>query len=176
MLKTNRLELQPSTPIPKRVLVIMRHAKTESPYSLKRDFDRSLTTQGEQDARQMGVWLKAQSLSIDAVLSSTAKRTRQTTGLVIEQLGLSPSAVEYRDKLYHAQPDVFFKTICTVPDEIQTLMIVSHNDGITHFANMLTDARIDYMQPGSVFIVKSDCETWESFKESEREFVLYKQP
>jgi phosphohistidine phosphatase len=168
-------QLKPQSSISK-LLVLMRHAKTESPYSLKRDFDRSLTTQGEQDARQMGAWLKAQSLSIDAVLSSTAKRTRQTTDRIAEQIGLNPSAINYLDDLYHAQTDVFFKTICTVPDEIQTLLIVSHNDGITHFANMLTDARIDYMQPGSVFIVKSDCETWESFKESEREFVLYKQP
>ncbi len=159
-----------------KTLLLVRHAKTEPIHSWKRDLDRQLTATGEQDAKKMGEWLNQKTLNIDRVLSSPAVRTRQTTEWIAEQLGLDPSAVNYLDELYHPQPDVFFKTICAVPEEIQTLLIVSHNDGITHFANMLTEARIDYMQPGSVFVVKSDCETWESFKESEREFVLYKQP
>lgn len=167
---------QPSTLNSQRVLVLMRHAKTESPYSFKRDFDRKLTTQGEQDAQQMGAWLKSQGFSIDQVLSSPAKRTQQTTELVIEQLGMNSSAVDYRDELYHAVPDVFFNVIRSVPNEINTLLIVSHNDGITHFANQLTNARIDYMQPGSVFIVKCDLDNWSGFETAAREFVGYKQP
>lgn len=159
-----------------RVLVLMRHAKTESPYSLKRDFDRKLTTEGEQDAQRMGKWLKAEGFRIDGVLSSPAKRTQQTTELVIEQLGLNSSIIEYRDELYHAIPEVFFKTIPSVPNEINTLLIVSHNDGITHFANQLTNARIDYMQPGSVFIVKCDLDNWSEFETAEKEFVGYRQP
>lgn len=165
--------LPPNTP---RLLVLMRHAKTESPYTIRRDFDRKLTAKGEQDAREMGAWLKSQDFTIDGVVSSPARRTRQTTELVIEQLGLNPSAVEHREELYHAVPEVFFKVIRSVPSEIGTLLIVSHNDGITHFANSLTDARIDYMQPGSIFIVKVDCQDWPEFEKSKRTFIGYHQP
>ena len=159
-----------------KTILLLRHAKTESPYSLKRDFDRKLTAQGELDAQRMGEWLKSEGFSIDQVLSSPAKRTQQTTEIVIEQLGLNSSIIEYRDELYHAIPEVFFKTIPSVQNEINTLLIVSHNDGITHFANQLTDARIDYMQPGSVFIVKCDLENWNKFENAAREFVGCKQP
>jgi phosphohistidine phosphatase len=159
-----------------KTILLLRHAKTESPYSLKRDFDRKLTAQGELDAQRMGEWLKSEGFSIDQVLSSPAKRTQQTTELVIEQLGLNSSIIEYRDELYHAIPEVFFKTIPSVPNEINTLLIVSHNDGITHFANQLTNARIDYMQPGSVFIVKCDLDNWSEFETAAKEFVGYKQP
>ena len=154
----------------------MRHAKTESPYSIKRDMDRRLTPTGEQDATIMGEWLKSQEFTIDKVVSSTARRTQQTTERVIEQLGLPLSAVEYLDALYHATPETFFKVIQVLPDSTNTVLIVSHNDGITEFANQLTDARIDCMQPGSVFIVKCNLDNWSEFATTVREFVAYKQP
>lgn len=154
----------------------MRHAKTESPFLIKRDMDRRLTPTGEQDATNMGEWLKSQEFSIDKVVSSTARRTQQTTERVIEQLGLPLSAVEYLDALYHATPETFFKVIQALPDRTNTVLIVSHNDGITEFANQLTDARIDCMQPGSVFIVKCDLDNWSDFETAAREFVAYKQP
>ena len=159
-----------------KTLLLVRHAKTESIISWKKDLDRALTASGEQDAKKMGEWLNLKKLQVDQVLSSPAVRTRQTTQLLCKAMHIDDSVVTFPSDLYHATPDIFFNLIRTLPDAVKTLLIVSHNDGITHFANMLTDARIDYMQPGSVFVAKSDCETWESFKESEREFVLYKQP
>lgn len=167
---------QPSTPNPQRLLVLMRHAKTESPYGFKRDFDRVLTKTGEADAGKMGAWLKSEDFQIDQVLSSTAQRTRQTTSLVAESLGLESTQIEFKDELYHASPEIFFNVIASVPSEINRLLIVSHNDGITQFANQLTKAHIDHMQPGSAFIVKCNCDRWEGFKSAEREFIAYKQP
>ena len=167
---------QHSTPNPQRLLVLMRHAKTESPYGFKRDFDRVLTKTGEADALKMGAWLKSQGWQIDQVLSSTAERTRQTTRIVSEALGLSSAQIEFKDELYHATPEIFYNVIASIHNEINTLLIVSHNDGITQFANQLSDARIDHMQPGSAFIVKCNCDRWEGFKNGEREFIVYKQP
>lgn len=166
----------PSSLNPQRLLVLMRHAKTESPYGFKRDFDRVLTKTGEADALKMGAWLKSEGFQIDQVLSSTAERTRQTTSLVAESLGLESTQIEFKDELYHASPEIFFNVIASVPSEINTLLIVSHNDGITHFANQLTNARIDYMQPGSVFIVKCDLDNWSDFETAAKEFVGYNEP
>ncbi len=154
----------------------MRHAKTESPYTLKRDFDRMLTEKGEKDALEMGGWLNSAGMEFNLILSSTAERTRQTTELVCKAMHIEESMVRLQSDLYHASPEIFFNVIRSLPDTVKNVLIVSHNDGITHFANMLTDARIDYMQPASVFAVSCNCETWEFFQESEREFVFYKQP
>ena len=169
------LNSHPSSLNQKRLL-LMRHAKTESPYTLKRDFDRILTKTGEADAQKMGKWLKNQHLSIDQILSSSAERTKQTAQIVAAAIGIENTSIEFKDELYHATPDVFFDVIRAVSNTVNTLLIVSHNDGITHFANSLTDARIDYMQPGSVFIVQANCQNWSAFEQTTRIFMGYQQP
>lgn len=154
----------------------MRHAKTESPYSLKRDFLRVLTEKGASDARQMGIWLQAKGIGIDKVVSSPAIRTLQTTEGVCESMGIDASIVEFREALYHATPETFTTVIESFPQEANTVLLVSHNDGITHFATQLTNARIDYMQPGSVFAVSCACIKWGEFFQRERTFLFYRQP
>ncbi len=169
------LNVHPSSLNNKRLL-LMRHAKTESPYTLKRDFDRLLTKTGEVDAQKMGDWLKNQQLSIDQILSSSAERTRQTALIVAAAIGIENASIEFKDELYHATPDVFFDVIRGVSNTVNTLVIVSHNDGITHFANQLTDARIDHMQPGSVFVIECAINTWKEFHQAKKNFCYYRQP
>lgn len=159
-----------------KTLLLMRHAKTESPYLIKRDLERRLTSQGEQDARQVGNWLLRQGIRIDRILSSPAIRTQQTTQGICEAMGLNHSIIELKEELYHPAPETFVEVIQRLPNETDTALIVSHNDGITLFANQLTDATVDYMQPGSVFAVSCTCDDWGKFSVSEREFLFYKQP
>ena len=166
---------QLSTLNPKRLL-LMRHAKTESPYSFKRDFDRALTDAGKSDALKMGEWIKANRIKIDRVLSSAALRTRQTTEGFIQGSNLDPSQVESMNELYHAGPETFVEIIQAQPDSSEILLIVSHNMGITDFANQLTNARIDHMQPGSIFAVQVNCQHWREFPKAALSFLFYQQP
>lgn len=166
---------QPLFPSPPHLLILMRHAKTELAYGLKRDFDRRLTASGERDARRMGEWLKQQGHQIEWVLASPALRARQTTEIICEVLKIPADRIEFRDELYHASPETFFEVIRSVADAHCNILIVSHNNGITDFANQLTTTRIDHLQPGSVFAVASDETSWSRFEEGKRKFLFYKQ-
>ncbi len=159
-----------------KTLLLMRHAKTESPYTLKRDFDRILTDKGERDAVNMGKWLQSKGLQIDRILSSPAARTRQTTELVAAAIGLAATIIEFNEELYHASPEIFFQLIAAIPSDVSNALIVSHNDGITHFANQLTTTRIDHMQPGSVFTITCTCSNWTDFSKAPKTFLYYRQP
>lgn len=164
-----------SSPHTKRVF-LMRHAKTVTPYGLTRDFDRALTSKGLEDALKMGAWIKTSGWKIDRILSSSALRTRQTTELVIQAISASNSDVEFLDELYHAEPAAFIQTIQAQADSIESLLIVSHNMGITDFANQLTLTRIDHMSPGSVFAVQAHCQHWSDFITAEKRFLFFQQP
>ena len=167
---------QPSTPNPQHHLILMRHAKTESPYGFKRDFDRVLTKRGEADALKMSEWLKAQVWTIDRVLSSTAERTRQTTRIITETIGLSHSQIEFKDELYQATPETFLNALASISIETKTVLIVGHNDGITQFANQLSDTRIDHLQPGSIFAVEWVADNWQRLEMMKNRFIVYRAP
>ena len=58
-----------------RTLILLRHAAAGN---APRDHDRPLTDAGNRDAAAAGDWIRDNVGSVDAVLCSTAVRTRQT--------------------------------------------------------------------------------------------------
>src|SRR4029453_5768266 len=60
-----------------RTLLLLRHAKSDYPQGVA-DHERPLAPRGEREAGLAGDWLRAHAPAVDAVLCSTATRTRQT--------------------------------------------------------------------------------------------------
>jgi phosphohistidine phosphatase len=86
------------------------------------------------------------------------------------------SDVHLQSQLYLAVPDVFMQSILNIPDSVSSAAIFSHNDGITEFANTLTNTRIDNMPTCSVFAVKTDIANWKDFKKAKKEFWFFDYP
>ena len=103
-----------------RTLVLMRHAKAAYPAGVA-DHERPLAPRGEREAGLAGDWLRANLPGIDAVLCSSATRTRQTLN------GTAVTApVSYLDRLYGAAPGEMIAEINEVGDAVQTLLVVGH--------------------------------------------------
>ena len=81
-----------------RTLVLMRHAKSGYPDGVA-DHARPLAERGEREAALAGDWLRTSAPAIDAVLCSSATRTRQT----LERTGVVAPA-SYLDSLAGASP------------------------------------------------------------------------
>ena len=105
---------------PQRTLLLMRHAKSAYPPDVA-DHDRPLAPRGIREAGLAGDWLRANAPSIDAVLCSTATRTRQT----LAQTGIDAS-VRYSERLYGATPGTMIDEINGVADSVNTLLVVGH--------------------------------------------------
>jgi phosphohistidine phosphatase len=105
---------------PQRTLLLMRHAKSAYPPNVA-DHDRPLAPRGIREAGLAGDWLRAHTPSIDAVLCSTATRTRQT----LAQTGIDTS-VRYSERLYGATPGMMIDEINDVADTVSTLLVVGH--------------------------------------------------
>ena len=59
-------------------IFFLRHAKSSwDDFSLK-DFDRPLSTRGIQDADLMGNYFKSKKITLEKILSSPSKRTKET--------------------------------------------------------------------------------------------------
>ena len=81
-----------------RTLLLLRHAKSDYPPGVA-DHDRPLAPRGIREAALAGDWLRAHAPAVDAVLCSTATRTRETL-----QRTRIDAPTEFVDRLYDATP------------------------------------------------------------------------
>lgn len=111
-----------------RTLVLMRHAKSDYPAGVA-DHDRPLASRGIHEGAVAGEWLRANAPAIDAVLCSSAVRTRQT----LERTGID-APVNYLDALYGAAPGTMIAEINRVGDDVGTLLVVGHEPTMSEVA------------------------------------------
>lgn len=113
-----------------RTLLLLRHAKSDYPSGVA-DHDRPLAPRGIREAALAGDWIRANVGDVDAVLCSTATRTRQT----LERTGIT-APVQYVDRIYDSSPGIVIDEINrvrsrfaeTIGDhgDLATVLVVGH--------------------------------------------------
>ncbi|WP_077090648.1 SixA phosphatase family protein [Mycobacterium rhizamassiliense] len=111
-----------------RTLLLLRHAKSAYPPDVA-DHERPLAPRGIREAGLAGEWLRATAPGVDAVLCSTATRTRQT----LAETGID-APVQYRERLYGATPGMMIDEINGVDDDVNTLLVVGHEPTMSDVA------------------------------------------
>jgi phosphohistidine phosphatase len=122
-----------------RTLLLLRHAKSDYPDGVA-DHERPLAPRGIREAGLAGDWLRAHAPAIDAVLCSTATRTRQT----LERTRID-APVTFADHLYDATPGTVIEEINGVDPGVETLLVIGHEPAMSSVALGL--AAIDGSNP-----------------------------
>jgi len=118
-----------------KTVLILRHAKSSWNDPVVDDHGRRLNKRGEQDAPRMGELLKDEGLTPDHIITSTARRARETAKLVAEAAGYDGEIV--RDKgLYEAPPEAYTRVIRALDENIQSVMLVGHNPTSEHLVSV----------------------------------------
>jgi phosphohistidine phosphatase len=157
-------------------LILVRHAKSSWGDLTLPDFDRPLNERGKLDAPMMAQRLKNLGVIPDAFVSSPAKRARKTAQAFAEVLGAMDTRILFVESLYHASPETFHQVVSELDNQYHTVVLFSHNPGITLFAGLQEVARIDDMPTCAVFAVKSDAQKWSDFKQSKKTFWFFDYP
>ena len=119
-------------------LLLLRHAKavTAQPnQSDAADHDRALSERGRDEALGLGRQLRARALLPQVALVSTARRTRETFGL----LGLDARLV-LEDSLYLASAAGLLDTLREHGGSAASVLLVGHNPGVHQLALGLSAA------------------------------------
>ncbi len=144
-----------------RTVVLMRHGKSGYPEGT-RDHDRPLSGRGHRGAALAGQWITANLGTIDAVICSTATRTRETlaaTGVDAE--------TRFDRRIYGGSTEEILEEISYTADSVTTLMVVGHAPGIPvtalHLAaesNPTLSAEIERKFPTSAIAVLTTSLPW----------------
>ncbi len=119
-----------------KTILLLRHAKSAWNDAGMSDHDRPLNARGERAAHAMADYIAAQSARPDRILCSTAKRTRQTLAPLLALWTPAPP-ISLEDGLYLASQQVLLARLRRLPDTDKAVLLIGHNDGIWHLAEML---------------------------------------
>ncbi|MGZ5209701.1 MAG: SixA phosphatase family protein [Kaistella sp.] len=117
-----------------KTLILVRHAKSDWPEDTD-DFDRPLADRGLHDAEKMSAYMKQNNVEIEKFVSSPALRALSTCNIFDKAYQIG---VETNSKLYNANESNFESVIYDLKDEVNSVAMFSHNNGISNFANMMS--------------------------------------
>ena len=123
----------------RRTLLVLRHAKTEDTRPGSNDSERRLTPDGERHALEVGDYLRAQGITVDTVLCSSAGRARQTLELLKLGDQLSPDRVDIAERFYNAGTDTLINAVRELPDDCRVALLIGHAPGAPGVVYELTD-------------------------------------
>lgn len=160
-----------------KTLLLLRHAKSSWEYPGLTDLERPLNKRGKKDAPKMGKWLQNNIEAPDLILSSHSVRTLATTSKVVHEWGLK--SIDFRDdpRLYHASPHTLEQIARTCPAEVNVLMLVGHNPGLTEFANILCpDQAVANIPTCGVFGIRFRIDAWKDLSPQSATFLFFQFP
>jgi len=125
-----------------KYLMLLRHAKSSWDQPDLDDYDRPLSGRGLTDAPRMGSFIKNTGYKPGIILSSSARRARQTTEAVAQAMKLDHQRIIWSDNLYLSGAREYLKGVNRFPDEVEKAIIVGHNPNIEETASILISGEI----------------------------------
>jgi len=147
-----------------KILLLLRHAKSSWKESDLPDHERPLNKRGKREAPEAGKYLRQQEWLPDLILCSTALRARQTVDALVEKSGYR-GKIEYRDDFYANGPEPYFAALRTLPDELQSVMIVAHNPDMEQALAALT-GQYQPLPTAGLARLELAINSWKEFKPS----------
>ncbi|MCH2135195.1 MAG: histidine phosphatase family protein [Phycisphaerales bacterium] len=138
-----------------RTLILMRHAKAQSPTPSTDDHDRQLAPRGQRAAEAMAHWMEATGHRPDKAICSTAARAHETARIVCATLAQAPPTAI--PDLYMPTSDDIFTAIAG--SDARSLLVVSHNPTCESFVHHTTGA-FEVMPTASVAVIRFDVDEW----------------
>jgi len=152
-------------------LILIRHAKSDWPEETA-DFDRPLADKGLQDAMKMSKFLKTSNVAIDYLVSSPAVRALNTCEIFNQTYRINYITNE---KLYNPSENNFQSVIYDLKDDLNSVAFFSHNNGISNFANSISDDIFHFPTCG-VAGFEIDCTSWSEFDGANKKLLFFYEP
>jgi phosphohistidine phosphatase len=129
--------------MPKRTLVLMRHAKSDWSGD-EPDLERPIATRGRRQAREAGQWLDQHLVDLELVLTSPAKRARSTWKVAGAECRHRP-LVATDDRIYTLGDRDLLSVLRNVDDDISSMLLVGHNPGLDELVTRLSGERVEML-------------------------------
>ena len=154
-----------------KTLILVRHAKSDWPENTD-DFDRPLAERGLEDAIKMSKFLKDNNIEIQKFVSSPAVRALNTCKIFNQTYDIE---IDTNQKLYNPSERNFESVIYDLENDVNSVAMFSHNNGISNFANSMSDDVFMFPTCGVAgFQIETD--SWSDFENAKKKLVFFYEP
>jgi phosphohistidine phosphatase len=120
-----------------KTLLLLRHAKSSWDDATLKDFDRPLNGRGLNNAPLIGKFIREQKIAPELVLSSPARRTRETAALVLKAGGID-APLRFDERRYEASAERLCEVIAQIEEKVNQALLIGHNPGLEELILHLT--------------------------------------
>lgn len=155
-------------------LYIVRHAQKEDEQIERDDYDRVLSPEGINDAKNMAQQFASKNLPVDLIVSSPALRTKKTAEIFAEALNYKKT-IMLNEVLYMAFVNELLETISYTFDTVDSMLLVGHNPSLTALAITLVGFK-EKFQMGAIMEIDFDCNSWIDICKENAKLISYDSP
>ena len=142
-----------------KVLFLVRHAQSSWDDVQLSDRERPLTEKGKRDAVKMGKRLAAAQVTLDAILTSPAKRAQATARAIAKRLGFERGTIVLDERLYGREAEELLQVVRGLDDDCKRVMLVGHNPELSELVQRLADKNIN-LPTCAVAELRFETKTW----------------
>ena len=146
-----------------KTLLFLRHAKSSWKDSTLIDHKRPLNKRGKKDAPIMGDYLKNKKLTPDLIISSTAKRAKDTSELVAEHCGYNKD-IQSSKLLYGTTTQDYLTTIGGISNKYHRVLLIGHNPILEEVLEAVTGEQVR-MKTCSLVHISLPIKFWKEVKD-----------
>ena len=160
----------------RKILYLVRHAKSSWKDPSLADKDRPLNKRGRRSAPDMGKRLVVQGHRPDLIISSPAKRALSTARKIAQELGIEKSDIVMDEDLYFSGIGGMQCVLEGLDDRYYKVMMVGHNPDMTRLLNSLGNTYVANMPTCAIAVIGFDIASWADLYSAEGELLGYDFP
>ncbi|MGD0712317.1 MAG: histidine phosphatase family protein [Bacteroidales bacterium] len=143
-----------------KTLYIVRHAKSSWDFPDLPDIDRPVIEKGIYNTKKIAAELKSKNVVVDHIISSHAKRARETAKIIATGINFPIEKIEVSKNIYQKSDDDILDVISGADDNFISLMVIGHNPMLTQCANRFLDKQIELLPTSGVIAIDFETNSW----------------
>jgi len=155
-----------------KILHIVRHGKALQDYRSIGDDDRPLIEKGILNNLSIARQLRTQYAAPALIVSSHAARALHTAHNFARAMGYPHERVQVNEKLYSDGENEVYRILKTLPDELESVMIVGHNPDVTFLASSLSKKNIYSFPTSGVITIRFETDRWSEIDNSKSTYTV----
>jgi len=160
----------------KKVLHMVRHAKSSWEVDGIADIDRSLKPKGIRHAYEIARRLKLNHLVPERILSSPADRALHTAIIFARIFELPLHCLQVSEALYDSSAREIIELVKSADDQIQSLMLFGHNPDFTDVVNHFVHSPVEVVPTSGAVSMIFQTDKWKEISASKLQSSYFNFP